>query len=528
MLKKILALALVAALSVPSASLAAKPEKPAEQEYIITFEEQEGNKKALKVENKIIKKYVTDEGGSVVEEGKLVHYLIAKLTPKQAEKIAKKKGIEAVEENKPTYTLQAANLADPYMTPELTGWGYDEIKSNIGLNGEGVKVLVADSGMGNDHPDVDVEGRASFYYDDVEPYEEEGWGAQHGTTVGSVIAAKDNGFGVTGVAPNVRLFSYKVTTSTGMITPGAVVGAIDYALDNGMDILNMSISGGTTFAVEDAIIEADNAGLLMIAAAGNDGDDIDNSYTAAYPAEYPQVVAVSAAHSDHDLAGYSNYGNFVDFIGPAAIPAARNARFAGTDNWYAESVTGTSFAAPMVSAVAALTMQAYPNYSQDEIINELESNAVSYGLPVNQEGHGAIRPPSTKSPYLLEDINHGLKLYASRAATYPTAGSTQTIYSRAMDDPAYAGEGAYYQYERPHARPFEDVTIRHRVYSPSGAELINVAQKTGTDGRFDYSFPIDSRFSTKGQYKVVTATSYTDPATGEYCYDNVTQYFTIQ
>jgi len=130
----------------------------------------------------------------------------------------------------------------------------------------------------------------------------------HGTKMASIIAANNNGRGITGIAYNAKLIDVKVVNDTGSITTENVIKGIHFAVKNGADVINMSfLSGEYSKSLEQVIEKYSNEGILFVAAAGNDGTD--NVY---YPAGYPSVEAVSAfTRGTEKKATYANYGNHV-------------------------------------------------------------------------------------------------------------------------------------------------------------------------------------------------------------------------
>ena len=133
----------------------------------------------------------------------------------------------------------------------------------------------------------------------------------HGTHAAGIIAAIDNEIGVVGMLPDADLYSVKVLDSSGNGYISDVIEGIDWYIKNHIDILNMSLSmPNDSQALHDVIIQADKAGLTMVAAAGN-----NYSRTAEYPAAYHEVVSVGAKDQNGNIAPFSATDN-VDFYAP--------------------------------------------------------------------------------------------------------------------------------------------------------------------------------------------------------------------
>jgi len=187
----------------------------------------------------------------------------------------------------------------------------------------------------------------------------------HGTHVAGTIAAQRNGMGVVGVAPGVRVMPLKALDCSGGDT-GTVIDALNYAKAEGVKIVNMSLGGpGYDQAFKDAI---DASGILVVAAAGNGGDDQvgdnnDNPGTSAnnyrqYPGGFtsPNILAVAAVNNVGALSSFSNYGPAsVDVAGPGQSVVSDYPRDPYGASQYV-FLDGTSMATPHVTGIAALVL----------------------------------------------------------------------------------------------------------------------------------------------------------------------------
>ncbi len=205
----------------------------------------------------------------------------------------------------------------------------------------------------------------------------------HGTFVAGIIAAQRGAGKVAGVAPGIRLMDVRILDSRNLFYSsdwGKFAKAIDYAVDNGARIINMSIySNGRPPAVfENALRRAAQHGVIIVGIAGNDGRG-----SVSYPGRYPWVLAVSATDRSDRLARFSNYGSQVAVTAPGdKVLSLFPGGIAGTGS-------GTSFAAPHVAGTLALILSANPSLTSSEAINVLEKTSVSLGDP-NRFGAGRI------------------------------------------------------------------------------------------------------------------------------------------
>ena len=185
--------------------------------------------------------------------------------------------------------------------------------------GSGTTVAVIDTGVTafSDGYGQTMTTGYDFHNDDSDPADDQGHGSH---VAGTIAQATNNGVGVRGVAPDTIIMPLKSLGSDGTGFVLSSIEAIDYAVDNGADIINMSLaSSGASTAEETAIDAALDAGLVVVAATGNDGTQTNG---VTYPAAYDGVIAVaSVGYNTSALTYYSNAGPEVTFAAPGGTTA---------------------------------------------------------------------------------------------------------------------------------------------------------------------------------------------------------------
>lgn len=262
-----------------------------------------------------------------------------------------------------------------------------------------VKIAIVDSGVQANHPDLG--GRVLPGYDFVNNDSDAADDNGHGTAVaGTAAATGNNGAGVAGVAWNVAILPVKVLGTDNTGSYSAIASGINYAADQGARIINLSL-GGTTSSrtLQSAVSYAWNKGCVLVAAAGN-----NSSSAAFYPAAYSQALAVSALNSVDVLPAWSNYGSYVDISAPG-----ENITTTTYGGGYI-TISGTSFASPLVAGAAALALSLDPTLSNSAVVSLLTSSAddlgatgydIYYGagrLNAAKVAAGAVRVPDATAP----------------------------------------------------------------------------------------------------------------------------------
>ncbi len=242
------------------------------------------------------------------------------------------------------------------------------------LGDPGVILAVLDTGIDRNHPEF--AGRLlpgwDFANDDADPSDDNG----HGTSVAGIAAASiDNGTGSTGIAGRVTILPIKVLNDGNTGWWSDVSAGITYAVNNGAKVINLSMGGASgSNSMQNAIAYALSKGVIVVAAAGNNGNDVP-----FYPAAYDSVLAAGAVESTSTRWSYSNYGNNIDLMAPGTLVWNTYWTAAGGSGYI--YMSGTSMAAPHVAGAAALLYSINPNLTPAEIRTLLYETATDLGAP---------------------------------------------------------------------------------------------------------------------------------------------------
>lgn len=192
----------------------------------------------------------------------------------------------------------------------------------------------------------------------------------HGTHVAGIAGAVgNNGKGIAGINWSSKIMPLKVADNTCAIYTGAVVDAIDYARTHGADVINMSLGGEGSSTLQAAVVAADAANIVIVAAAGNEGtEDPTNSYPAAYSTT-TNVIAVAATDRTDELASFSNRGSWITLSAPGV-----GIRSTYPNDLYA-NLSGTSMASPLVAGAAALILSEQPSLTPAQVRSRLATAA---------------------------------------------------------------------------------------------------------------------------------------------------------
>lgn len=279
-------------------------------------------------------------------------------------------------------------------------WGRDMINAPEvwaqGYTGQGIVVAVIDTGVDYHHSDLDgniwvnsdeiagngIDDDGNSYIDDVR-----GWDFvdndsdpmdtdNHGTHVAGIIAAENNGTGITGVAYNAQIMPVRVLGPNGGLQTDISAG-IRYAVDNGANVINLSLAGNYTSEIESAAIQyAAENGVVVVMAASNDGDP-QPDYPGYYATDWG--IAVGAVDNTNTMADFSNQAGTtpLDYVVAPGVDILSTIR----DDFY-QAFNGTSMAAPHVAGVAALILNANSSLTPTQVEDIITATANPLGITV--------------------------------------------------------------------------------------------------------------------------------------------------
>ncbi|WP_411375772.1 S8 family serine peptidase [Arthrobacter sp. MPF02] len=246
--------------------------------------------------------------------------------------------------------------------------------------GNGIKVAVLDSGVDGNHEDISpkVVARANFSSSSTRTGDviaEDYYG--HGTHVAGIVAAStDNSRGVAGVCPGCTILAGKVLNDSGVGTSSSVANGINWAVNNGAKVINMSIGAQASRTLEAAVNKAWSKGVVLVAAAGNGGNQ-----ARIYPGAYSNVIAVGATDNNDAKAAFSTYGSsWVDIAAPgvnvySTFPNHPYALAGPNNRALSYDVgNGTSMSSPIVAAVAAMVWSLHPGATATSVREQVESS----------------------------------------------------------------------------------------------------------------------------------------------------------
>ena len=303
-------------------------------------------------------------------------------------------------------------------TKDLNQWnleslGVDEIDTSP--SGEKVKVELLDSGV-SWSDDIDVKYRENLIEEDagINPLYEDY--SQHGTGMAGVICAKDNGKGVTGVNPNVDLYSVRALDNNIEAPLSRIIQGIYWGIDNHMDIINMSFGTNTNSAsLRTAIKTAYDNGIVLVSASGNDKEK-----GVQYPSAYPEVISVGSQSPNGEISDFTSVDENLDVVAPGEN--IESTGIFGTIN----GSDGTSIATAQVTGIASLILEKDKSKSPDfvkDLILKSSKKITDNGIVT-----GAV------------DGEYALSIYDDFAKNYSPSKSV-TEYSNPSDVEEYTTDG---------------------------------------------------------------------------------------
>ncbi|MEU2413117.1 S8 family peptidase [[Kitasatospora] papulosa] len=330
--------------------------------YIVTLAPTSGFK-ASAAEGK---RLIADHGGRIERTyTSALNGYAATLSSAEAKRLAADPAVASVEQDQRVHSTATQSSAP---------WGLDRIdQTNLPLSGTytypdtgggGATVYVLDTGVRITHQEI--AGRASYGYDFVDNDSTAQDGAGHGTHVATTVAGSTYG-----VAKKAKIVAVRVLGNDGSGTTAGVIAGVDWITANHVasSVANVSLGGGASTTLDNAVRRSIASGVTYSVAAGNSG-----ALASAYsPARVDTAITVGATTRTDARASYSNYGPVVDIFAPgSAITAGWNTSDSAT-----YTGNGTSFAAPHVSGAAAVYLTSHPGAAPATVASALVNGATS-------------------------------------------------------------------------------------------------------------------------------------------------------
>lgn len=322
----------------------ANVDNPGEKRKLVVFQENFVNQPA---QDELVKR----TGGVKVKSLPLINAAVVLANPASLKALRAEARVKRIDDDVQVFALVQPGVKGgkptPTQPPQSLPWGVDQVDAELAWatnNGTAVKVGIVDTGIDLTHPDLqaNIKGGVNTINPNKSANDDNG----HGTHVAGTAAAINNTIGVVGVGPQIHLYAIKVLNRQGSGFLSDVIEGLQWAIANGMQVVNMSL--GTSSDIQsfhDAVVAVNNAGTVQVAAAGNSGGAV------SFPAAYSEVIAVSATDKTNTIASWSSRGPEIDLAAPGLdIPSTYKG---GT---YA-TLSGTSMAAPHVTGGAALVLK---------------------------------------------------------------------------------------------------------------------------------------------------------------------------
>ncbi|OWA34987.1 hypothetical protein B9G55_14715 [Saccharibacillus sp. O16] len=384
-LSSLLALPLLSQTGLPSVLAESAAADSTEQEVLIVYKNEDGRDAAL------------EQSEEVRHEFETVPAVSASVNPAELKDLVQNPDIAYVERNvefqvtdESLTPLEDSAVSGTSSTPpandsEKLEWNYDQVSPQTlwkqGFTGAGVKVAVIDSGIAP-HPELKIAGGISTVGSSLSNNYADDNG--HGTHVAGIIAADSGNGEVAGMAPGVSLYAIKALGADGKGNLQDVLEGLDWAIQNKMDIINLSLGGDTdSQLLHDMVDKAYNQGITVVASAGNSGTASNTDQdTVNYPARYDSVLAVAAVDQNQQRASFSSTGSEVDVAAPGVDITSTylNGEYA--------TGSGTSQAAPHVAGELALLKEKNPSATPAVLRSLLNSYVKDLGAPGRDNLYG--------------------------------------------------------------------------------------------------------------------------------------------
>ncbi|NWQ41923.1 S8 family serine peptidase [Bacillus sp. EB106-08-02-XG196] len=323
---------------------------------------QEEERMIVQFKQQVNEEAIHDVNGEIINTVETITVLTAYIPVDKIEEIKQNPEISTIEKD-----------ARIRATSQVVDWGNEKIRTPIAwqasFTGKGQKIAILDSGVSTSHEDLKITDGVAFVPYTTSYDDDNG----HGTHVAGIIGAANNTKGTVGVAPDASLYAVKVLDNNGEGYVSDIIAGIDWAVQNDIDIINLSIGSDTpSNMLKDVLDMAYSKGILIVASAGNTGYEPYHS-TVGYPAAYDSVIAVGAIDQSNKWADFSSVGPTVEVTSPGVDILSTYL------NNSTKRLTGTSMAAPFVSGLLALLKEQYPELSAADLRSILQKNVIDLG-----------------------------------------------------------------------------------------------------------------------------------------------------
>ncbi|MFD2442754.1 S8 family serine peptidase [Bacillus sp. CGMCC 1.16607] len=314
-------------------------------------------------------------GATLVKQISELNYAVVKVQDKKKlhNVISNYQKLNSVVSVSPSVLYKSYGMADPKVGEQYHLSQLQIEKAQKLAGSHKVKVAVIDTGMDSKHPEL--KGQLLPSFNTVSPINP-GLPDSHGTHVAGIIAGKkDNGIGGYGINPNATIIPIDVFDRGWGATDYAIAQGILQAIKSGAQVINMSLGGPfTSPLIEDAVKQAVEKNIVVVAAAGNEGSDWTN-----YPAGYEGVISVGSTNAKKELSTYSSFGTSVDVVAPGEEVYSSIYEIEKLSSF--RKMSGTSMASPVVAGVASLLLTKHPNLTPAQVEYILEHTAKDLGDP---------------------------------------------------------------------------------------------------------------------------------------------------
>lgn len=455
----------------------------------------QGSINVLKKDAEDKQKILEEEDGesvNIVKPFWITNAVLAEVKVKDLERISSRSDVREVHENfqvfASEYSLAEETSLDLNSTEWSTTWGLERIGvTDIWdlefMGSEEIKVAVLDTGVDTTHPDLQGRlaegGWAEFdeFGSEVSstPYDSD----THGTHVSGTVAGGSNSGDYIGVAPNTKLM-HGLVLPEGTGTTAQVIAGMEWAVDNGADVVNMSLGGDGYYSVfEDPVNNMYNAGIAPVISIGNDGHGSVSS-----PGAIRNAFAVGASANDDSIAVFSGGGVVNDGVGDYIKPdfsapgasVCSSVPGTGYSCW-----NGTSMAAPHIAGAIALILQVDNTLTVTDIFNALKETASYY-----ETGSNLGEEKNTRYGYGIINVNDAIK-YLYHIFTVPLESGDVT-HNTVILQGEYSGTG--------------EGSVFFKYKKTGDVEWISTATQTVSVGLFEQEVE-DLEVDTEYQFKAV-------------------------